>query len=108
HRDLHPIQTTESTNPKVSGLVNYVAFRDRATSRAELFGPKGTLGNAERKAFAAFVVRAIKNSRPQSYRDRAGGLRDRRRAVYRMVISPERAQGLDLRRLANATVAALE
>jgi hypothetical protein len=108
HRDLHADEKAAPPNPKVSGLLKYVAYRDRASARAELFGPSGTLGSTERKAFAALVVRSLEESRPQLYRTRDGELVDRRRAVYRLVISPERAQGLDLRGLATAVVGRLE
>ena len=108
HRDLHPTQAEGRPRPAVSGLLKYVAYRDRATTRAELFGPNGTLGSTERKAFASFVAGAVESSRPQLYRGRNGETHDRRRAVYRMVISPERASGLDLRKLATAAVTALE
>jgi hypothetical protein len=92
----------------VAGLLKYVAYRDNASSRAELFGPHGPLSSADRKAFAAFVAKALEDSRPQQFRGRDGELHDRRRAVYRLVISPERAEGLDLRRLTSAAVARLE
>jgi hypothetical protein len=108
HRDVHPTQPESKPKQQVSGLLKYVAYRDRASWRAELFGPAGALGSADRKAFAAFVAGSIDGSRPQQYRGRDGNLHDRRRAVYRMVISPERASGLDLRRLTVASVTALE
>jgi MobL relaxases len=108
HRDVHPTQAPIRTDQKVAGLLKYVAYRDRASSRAELFGPAGALGSAERKAFGSFVVGSLESSRAQQYRDRNGQLQDRRRAVYRMVISPERAHGLDLRRLTAAAVGRLE
>jgi hypothetical protein len=107
HRDLHA-EIGAVPKPQVSGLLKYVAYRDQATARAELFGPAGTFGSYERKAFAAFVVRSLEESRPQLFRGRDGEMADRRRAVYRIVISPERAQGLDLRSLALASVARLE
>jgi relaxase-like protein len=108
HRDVHPTQSGSQSRPEVSGLLKYVAYRDRATNRAELFGPAGTLSSAERKAFASFVASAIEGSRPQLYRGRDGAMQDRRRAVYRMVISPEHASGLDLRELTGAAVRQLE
>ena len=108
HRDLHPTQDHPRRKPEVSGLLKYVAYRDSASTRAELFGPTGTLGSAERKAFAAFVGGALDNSKAQLYRGRDGELHDRRRAVYRMIISPERASGLDLRKLTAAAVGRLE
>jgi len=108
HRDLHPTEASPKGRPEVSGLLKYVAYRDRASTRAELFGPTGSLGSDERKAFANFVAGAIDASRPQLFRNRKGELVDRRRAVYRMVISPERAAGLDLERLTRAAVTRLE
>lgn len=108
HRDLHPKERAVSADPRVAGLVKYVAYRDQASARAELFGPSGTIGRAERKAFADYVTRSIEGSRPQPYRGRDGKTADRRRAVYRMVISPEHATGLDLRGLTAAVVEGLE
>jgi hypothetical protein len=108
HRDVHPTQPDGGPRPEVSGLLKYVAYRDRASMRAELFGPHGTLSSADRKAFAGFVANAIDGSRPQQFRGRDGELRDRRRAVYRLVISPEHANGLDLRRVTAAAVSRLE
>jgi len=61
---------------------------------------------ADRKTFAAFVLRSLEESRPQLYRARSGELVDRRRAVYRLVISPEQAGGLDLREVTAAAVVA--
>lgn len=108
HRDLHPKERTWPSDSRVSGLVKYVAYRDQASARAELFGPSGTIGSAERKAFTSFVANSIEGSQPQLYRARDGKTADRRRAVYRMVISPERAAGLDLRGLTTAVVNGLE
>jgi len=108
HRDLHPTQSAGQPRPEVSGLLKYVAYRDRASTRAELFGPDGPLSTDDRKAFAAFVATALDRSRPQLFRARNGEMHDRRRAVYRLVISPERASGLDLRRLSSAAVSRLE
>ena len=108
HRDLHPIQPEGRPRPEVSGLLKYVAYRDRASTRAELFGPTGTLSSEDRKAFAGFVANALDRSSQQLFRARDGQLHDRRRAVYRLVISPERAGGLDLRCLTTAAVGRLE
>ena len=108
HRDLHPTQPEARPRPEVAGLLKYVAYRDRASTRAELFGPSGALTSEDRKAFAAFVASALDRSTPHLFRGRDGNLRDRRRAVYRFVISPERAAGLDLRQLTAAAVKQLE
>jgi hypothetical protein len=106
HRDLHP--AAKPPAQAVAGLVKYVAYRDKASSRAELFGPQGSVGTPERKAFVAFVARSIEGSQPQTFRTRAGLLMDRRRLVSRFFISPESAAGLDLERLARAAVSRLE
>jgi len=108
HRDLHPTLPEGRRRPEVVGMLKYVAYRDGASTRAELFGPSGTLTSADRKAFAAFVASAIERSQPHTFRGRDGQVRDRRRAVYRLVISPERAAGLDLRTLTGAAVRRLE
>ena len=108
HRDLHINQPSGRSRPEVSGLLKYVAYRDRASTRAELFGPPGSLSSEDRKAFAAFVAGALDRSTPQLFRGRDGRPHDRRRAVYRLVISPERANGLDLRSLTTAAVSRLE
>jgi hypothetical protein len=108
HRDLHPDSKPAGLAPEVSGLLKYVAYRDRANTRAELFGPAGPIGSRERKEFAEFVARSIDDSRPQPYQTRAGQTLDRRRAVSRLVISPERAEGLDLGALTKTAVGRLE
>jgi hypothetical protein len=108
HRDLHPDSTPAQPTRKVAGLLKYVAYRDKASARAELFGPRGALGNQERKDFADFVARSIERSEPQVFPSRDGRLTDRRRAVSRFVISPERSHGLDLQSLARAAVSRLE
>jgi hypothetical protein len=92
----------------VAGLIKYVAYRDKANGRAELFGPQGSLGTKERKDFVGFVTRSIEGSEPQIFRTRAGHLMDRRRAVSRFLVSPESAQGLDLERLTRMAVSRLE
>jgi len=88
-------------------MLKYAAYRDRAGARAELFCPEGRAGAQERKEFAAFVARSIDDSKPQLFRTRDGRTLDRRRAVYRFIISPERATGLDLQILFRETVARL-
>ena len=108
HRDLHPDSKPGRPMPEVSGLLKYVAYRDRADTRAELVGPQGPLGSRERKEFAEFVTRSIAESKPKAFRTRDGRLTDRRRAVSRFVISPEHPQGLDLLALTRVAVGSLE
>ena len=107
HRDLHPDSAEDRAGPEVAGLLKYVAYRDQASARAELFGPDGAVGTHERKAFAEFVARSLEISAPQLFRTRDGRLMDRRRAVSRLILSPERAQGLDLEQLTRAAMAGL-
>ena len=104
HRDLHP---ESRVDPDISGLVKYVAYRDQAASRAELFGSHDAHGTKGRKDFVDFVVRSIAGSQPQLFRSRDGRLLDRRRAVSRLILSPERSRGLDLERLTRAAMASL-
>lgn len=108
HRDLHPAQPEGRPRQEVAGLLKYVAYRDRASTHAELFGRSGGLTREDRKAFAAFVAGSLERSEPQLFRGRDGKPHDRRRAVYRFVISPEQAGGLDLRQLTRAAVSRLE
>jgi hypothetical protein len=108
HRDLHPDSIPPRPTPEIAGLLKYVAYRDKASGRAELFGPQGPIGTLERKGFAEFVANSVERSEPQLFTTRDGRLVERRRAVSRFVISPERGQGLDLERLTRAAVARLE
>ncbi|MHB8589384.1 MAG: hypothetical protein ACYDA0_11100 [Candidatus Dormibacteraceae bacterium] len=108
HRDLHPDSAPPAAAPKVAGLLKYVAYRDKASGRAELFGPRGVLGSRERKEFAEFIADSLDGSQPQIFRTRDGRAMDRRRAVSRFVISPERAKGLDLEALTRAAVGRVE
>jgi len=108
HRDLHPTSESVRSTSDVAGLAKYVAYRDKASARAELFGPQGSLGTEGRKAFVDFVARSLEGSEPQLFRTRTGELMDRRRAVSRFLISPESAQGLGLERLARTAVSRLE
>ena len=102
HRDLHPAAELAQAKTRVSGLVKYAAYRDGASSRAELFNSDGVRGTQGRKDFVDFVARSINGSQPQLFRNRDGVLTDRRRAVSRLIISPERADGLDLDQLTRA------
>ena len=104
HRDLHP---ESRVDPDISGLVKYVAYREKAASRAELFGSHGDHGTKGRKDFVDYVLRSIAGSQPQLFRSRDGRLLDRRRAVSRLILSPERSRGLDLERLTRAAMASL-
>jgi relaxase-like protein len=84
---------------RTSRFVGYVGHRDQAMRRGELFDRSGRAGDLERKALVAYVRRSLQDvqtsARPQ-------------RAVYRFVLSPADAHGLDLRELARATMRGLE
>ena len=109
YRDKHAdTGVTHEADPRVAGLLKYVAFRDRAARTGRLFGPHGPVGDVERRQLAGYVARSVAGSKPQLVADGKGGLVDRRRAVYRFVLSPERAEGLDLGRLTEAAVGRLE
>ncbi len=79
--------------------MRYVAYRDSAAPQGRLFDDRGTVGDRERKQVTAYIRRSIASLS-------AGGGRPGR-AVYRMVLSPEDARGLDLRALTRATMAQL-
>ena len=72
-------------------------MRDKAANRAELFGSHEANGAKGRKDFVDYVVRSISGTEPQLFSSRDGRTLDRRRAVSRLIISPERSGGLDLR-----------
>lgn len=83
---------------RTSRFAGYVGHRDQAMRRGELFDRSGRAGDLERKALVAHVRRSLvvrPGMRPQ-------------RAVYRFVLSPADAHGLDLRELARATMRGLE
>ncbi|MDQ6636635.1 MAG: hypothetical protein M3Y62_02485 [Candidatus Dormibacteraeota bacterium] len=108
YRDKHAETAEAPAEPRVGGLLKYVAYRDQGAQEGRLFGPEGTAGDQERRAFGDFVARSLKGSKPQLSRDGRGELIDRRRAVYRFVLSPEHADGLDLRQLTRAAIGRLE
>jgi len=88
-RDQH-----EDLRRDLSGLTRYVAHRDRTAPGGRLFGPRGNAGDLERRALLAHISRSV----------RQGGGGNFPRAAYRFVLSPERAEGLDLKALTRAAV----
>ncbi len=108
YRDKHADPADAPPEPRVGGLLKYVAYRDQGAPEGRLFGPEGTVGDQQRREFGDFVARSLKGSKPQVSCGASGGLIDRRRAVYRFVLSPEHAEGLDLRRLTRAAIGRLE
>jgi hypothetical protein len=105
YRDKH-----EQPKPdrQVEGMLKYVAHRDRSSSKGLLFDRRGRIDDGERRDLADFVSRSVKATKPQLHRTAKGELVDRRRAVYRFVLSPEHASGLDLHRLTRSAMAQLE
>ena len=85
HRDHHPDPEHEKG---IAGLVRYLAYRDKATPQGRLFDAHGTAGDQERLELLKYVRRSLTEP--------ANG-RVAKRAVYRFVLSPEDARGLDLR-----------
>jgi hypothetical protein len=96
HRDHHE---TPERERGVAGLVRYVAYRDAASPDGRLFDRNRTVGTAARGELVRHVRRSLVNV-PDT--GRPG------RAVYRFVLSPEDARGLDLRRAARAVMEQLE
>lgn len=107
YRDQHPVREARALAPRVDGLLKYVAHRDRSVARGLLFGAEGSAGDDDRRALAAFIRRGCAETRPLRFRRQDGGLGDKRRAVYRFVLSPEHARGLDLQQLTRTAMAVL-
>jgi hypothetical protein len=94
YRDHH-----EEVVADTSRMLRYVGYRDPTSARGQLFDGSSRAGDLERKALVAHVRRSL--------RDLSPGARPQR-AVYRLVLSPADARGLDLRELARATMLGLE
>jgi hypothetical protein len=77
----------------LGGLTKYIAHRDRTAPGGRLFGPRGNAGDLDRRALLAHISRSL----------RQGGGKFPR-AAYRMVLSPEQADGLDLKALTRAAM----
>jgi hypothetical protein len=103
HRDQHP-----DSEPEVEGLLKYVAHRDRTGSRDRLFNRDGQVTDDNRRSLATYVSRSVAGMPARSSRDEGSHAAGRRRAVYRFVLSPEFARGLDLPQLARAAMVQLE
>ena len=89
YRDHHE---KEEKARDVDGLLRYVAWRDRATATERLFKHDGPATDRDRQALADFIGRSVQGlERRES--------RWPQRACYRLILSPEDARGLDLRRL---------
>lgn len=95
YRDQHEVGERAEG---IDGLVRYVAYRDKASPRGRLFDASGIIGDRERKRLVEYVNRSLRAT------ERTGA---RRRAVYRLVLSPENARGLDLKDLTRTVMAQL-
>lgn len=97
-RDHH--QDVEADR-RLEGLLRYVAHRDPTATRGSVFNADGPVGDRARSELLRFVQKSCSAvpSHPAGRPDRA---------VYRFVLSPEHAEGLDLKRLTRATMHQLE
>jgi hypothetical protein len=95
HRDHTPAPEREGG---IGGLLRYVAHRDAAAPEGRLYRAQ-TVGSEARKDLVGHVRRSLADAQD---RGRPG------RAVYRFVISPEDARGLDLRQMARTVMSQLE
>ena len=91
-RDQH----LDAVDKKLEGLTRYVTHRDRTAPGGRLFGPDGNAGDLDRRALLAHIKRSMRQTTHRYPR-----------AAYRMVLSPERADGLDLKALTRAAMAQL-
>jgi hypothetical protein len=85
------------TNEKpggIEGFLRYAAHRDRTKPQGRLFGAQGDVGDYERRQLGRFVTRSVEG--------RSAG-----RAYYRLIISPEDARGLDVRKVTRSVMAQL-
>jgi hypothetical protein len=98
YRDVHP--DSERTRD-IDGLLRYAQYRDPTSTHGRLFNQDGAASAADREA----LVDHVANSLPEPGRERSS---TSERAVYRMILSPADARGLDLQQLARATMAQLQ
>jgi hypothetical protein len=78
---------------ELGGLTRYIAHRDRTALGGRLFGPRGNAGDLDRRALLAHISRSLRDGHGKYPR-----------AAYRFVLSPERAEGLDLKALTRAAI----
>ena len=87
----------------IDGFLRYAAYRDRTTPAGRLFDRDGDATEGERRRLAGYIERSVAGLPEKARQGRAP-----HRAAYRLVISPENAEGIDLRQLTRSTMAALE
>jgi len=100
YRDAHPDR--EEVHD-LDGLIRYVHHRDRTAPRGQLFDAAGPAGDEQRRDFVHDVARSTHKLH------RAAGPRSTTsdRAVYRFILSPRDARGLDLKRLTRTAMSQL-
>ncbi|HVC07192.1 MAG TPA: hypothetical protein VND98_06395 [Solirubrobacterales bacterium] len=108
YRDHHTEPERTLSTEDADRFLRYVAHRDQSASKGLLFDRDGEAGDAERRRLATFIERSIAGMPKAPQLGPDGKATDRRRAVYRLVLSPEDARGLDLQRLTRAVVDQLE
>jgi hypothetical protein len=95
-------QEVDKDPEPVDRMLRYVAHRDRSSTKGRLFDSQRVIGDAERRSLTAYVVKSTSGLKAPADPKR------QHRAVHRMVLSPEHADGLDLRQLTRAMMAQLE
>lgn len=96
HRD----QPERLTRDGVDGFLRYAAYRDRTAAEPRLFDARGDVGKRERRLLTEHIVRSVAGLN--------GHGRTPARAMYRLVLSPEDARGIDLRQLTRTVMGQLE
>jgi hypothetical protein len=101
----------QRVEPKRDGgldaYVRYLEHRDRTSPKGRVFGRDETR-TADRKRLVEYILRSTKGLSPNWVKRSDGRLEDRQRAAYSLVISPDDWRGLDLRKVARATMNQLE
>jgi len=92
----------------VDAVVRYLAHRDRSARGGGIFTAGGDATSADRKQLVDFIARSTKGLSPRWVRGRDGKLEDHQRAAYQIMISPDDAHGLDLRRITRVAMMQLE
>lgn len=100
YRDVHP-----DSEPlrDLDGLIRYVHHRDPLSPSGQMFNAVGPASDDHRREFVQYVARSTERT-PRVGRPRST---TSERAVYRFVLSPKDARGLDLKRLTRAAMTQL-
>src|ERR1700682_2192518 len=90
YRDIHP---DSKQAQDVDDLIAYVHHRDPTSPRGRMFDAEGPAGEEQRRALVDLVSRSN-----EELLARESPSRTSLRAAYRLMVSPEDARGLDLKR----------